>query len=121
MRETKVPKITKQKKKRSGTTVRTSAFDVVDYLTTGEDQTEYLNAWFEDNPEDVSGIARAIGDVARARGMTGIAREAGLNRESLYRALGESGNPSFDTILRVMTAMGLEFRVRVRKKRSTVG
>ena len=56
---------------------------------------------------DAKGIARALGDIARARGMTQVARDAGLSRESLYKALSESGNPSFATILKVACALGL--------------
>jgi probable addiction module antidote protein len=93
-------------------------YDSADFLDSPAMQIGYLNGWFEEFPDDIKGIACAIGEVARARGMTDVARQAGLSRESLYRALGESGNPSFDTILRVMTAMGLEFRVRARKKRT---
>jgi probable addiction module antidote protein len=58
-------------------------------------------------PEDAAGIARALGDIARARGMTQVARDAGLSRESLYKALGANGNPSFATILKVARAVGV--------------
>jgi probable addiction module antidote protein len=67
----------------------------------------YLDAWFEEAPDDAAGIARALGDVARARGMTQVARDAGLTRESLYKALSERGNPSFATILKVARALGV--------------
>src|SRR5690606_39601057 len=68
----------------------------------------YLDAWLEEAPDDVAGIARALGDVARARGMTEVARESGLSRESLYRALSEGGNPEFATVLKVLRALRSE-------------
>ncbi len=58
-------------------------------------------------PDDVAGIARALGDIARAKGMAQVAKEAGLSRESLYKALSENGNPSFATILKVTKALGV--------------
>jgi probable addiction module antidote protein len=73
----------------------------------------YLDAWLDEFPDDVSGIARAVGDIARAKGMTQVARDAGLSRESLYRALSEEGNPSFSTILKVLRAVGLRLTVSV--------
>lgn len=85
----------------------TRPYDVAEQLRTPEEMAAYLDAWLLDAPEDVAGIARALGDVARARGMSEVAREAGLSRESLYRALSEDGNPSFATILKVMKALGL--------------
>jgi probable addiction module antidote protein len=72
----------------------------------------YLDAWLEDAPEDISGIARALGDIARAIGMTEVARKAGLSRESLYRALGQDGNPSFATVLKVTRAMGVRLHAQ---------
>jgi probable addiction module antidote protein len=70
----------------------------------------YLDAWLMQAPEDAAGIARALGDVARAKGMAQLARDTGLSRESLYKALSGSGNPSFDTVLRVAKALGLRLR-----------
>lgn len=86
---------------------RTSRFDVADYLRTPADRAAYLDAWLDEAPDDAAGIARALGDIARAKGMTGVARAAGLSRESLYRALSENGNPSFATILKVARALGV--------------
>lgn len=86
---------------------RTVAYDVAAQLRTPEEMAAYLDAWLAEAPEDVAGIARAIGDIARAKGMSQVAREAGLSRESLYRALSEDGNPSFATILRVTKALGV--------------
>ncbi len=68
----------------------------------------YLNAWLEEAPDDAAGIARAPGDIARAKGMSQVAREAGLSRKSLYRALSANGNPSFATVLKVARAPGVK-------------
>jgi probable addiction module antidote protein len=73
----------------------------------------YLDVWLDEFPDDVSGIARAVGDIARAKGMTQVARDAGLSRESLYRALSQEGNPSLSTILKVLAAVGLKLSVSV--------
>lgn len=86
---------------------RTSKYDVADHLRTPAEMAAYLNAWLTDAPDDAAGIARALGDIARARGMTLVAKDAGLSRESLYRALSEDGNPSFATILKVARAVGV--------------
>ena len=67
----------------------------------------YLQAWLVEAPYDAAGIARALGDIARARGMTRVARATGLSRESLYKALRSTGNPSLDTVLRVAKAVGV--------------
>lgn len=68
----------------------------------------YLDAWLEEAPEDAAGIARALGDIARAKGMTQVARDAGVSRESLYYSLGENGNPTFATVLKVAKALGVK-------------
>jgi probable addiction module antidote protein len=73
----------------------------------------YLDVWLDEFPDDVSGIARAVGDIARAKGMTQVAKDAGLSRESLYRALSQEGNPSLSTILKVLAAVGLRLSVSV--------
>jgi probable addiction module antidote protein len=86
---------------------KTVPYDVAAQLRTVEEVAAYLDAWLTDAPEDVAGIARALGDVARAKGMAQVAREAGLSRESLYKALSENGNPSLATILKVTKALGL--------------
>ena len=82
-----------------------SKWDPADYLGAPEDVVAYLEAAFEDG--DARVIAAALGDVARRKGMTRVAKEAGLGRESLYKALSLDGNPSFATILRVLNALGL--------------
>ena len=67
-------------------------------------------SWLTEAPHDAAGLARALGDIARARGMTKVARAAGLSRESLYKALRRTGNPSLDTVLRVAKAVGVRLR-----------
>lgn len=91
---------------------KTSAYDVAEHLRTPEEMAAYLDAWLEEAPDDVSGIARAFGDVARAKGMSQVAKEAGLSRESLYRALSEGGNPSFATVLKVARALGVRLHAQ---------
>ncbi len=86
---------------------KTTSCDVAEHLRTPEEMAAYLDAWLEDAPDDVSGIARALGDLARAKGMSQVAKDAGLSRESLYRALSADGNPSFATVLKVARALGV--------------
>jgi probable addiction module antidote protein len=88
---------------------KTAAYDVAEQLRTPEEMAAYLDAWLEEAPEDAAGIARALGDIARAKGMSQVARDAGLSRESLYKALSENGNPSFATVLKVARALGVKF------------
>ena len=82
-------------------------YDEAEHLRTPEEMAAYLDAWLEEAPDDVGGLARALGDIARAKGMTQVAKETGLSRESLYRALSADGNPSFATVLKVTKALGL--------------
>ena len=92
--------------------VETSIYDVAEHLRTPEEMAAYLDAWLEEAPDDVSGIARALGDIARAKGMSQVAKDAGLSRESLYRALSQDGNPSFATILKVARALGVRLHAQ---------
>ena len=87
---------------------KTVPYDVARQLRTPEEMAAYLDAWLVEAPDDVSGIARALGDIARAKGMSQVARDAGLSRESLYKALSENGNPSFATVLKVARALGMQ-------------
>ena len=87
---------------------KTVAYDVAEQLRTPEEMAAYLDAWLDEAPDDAAGIARALGDIARAKGMTQVAKDAGLSRESLYRALSADGNPSFATVLKVARALGLK-------------
>ncbi len=109
-RKTKTPAKRAIKRKAKTPTV---AYDVAEQLRTPEEMAAYLNAWLEEAPEDAAGIARALGDIARARGMTQVARDAGLSRESLYKALSENGNPSFATVLKVAHALGVRLHAQV--------
>ena len=86
---------------------KTVPYAVAEQLRTPEEMAAYLDAWLTEAPDDAEGIARALGDIARAKGMSQVARDAGLSRESLYKALGENGNPSFATILKVARALGM--------------
>ena len=86
-------------------------FDMVDYLKTDEDIAQYLSVVLED--EDTSLLPAALGDIARARGMTAIAEAAGLTREALYKALRPGSQPRFDTVARVCRALGFKLAVQV--------
>jgi probable addiction module antidote protein len=88
---------------------KTFAFDAAELLDSTEAQVAYLSEVMEGG--DAGEIAQAIGTVARARGMTSVARDAGVGRESLYKALSGEGNPEFGTILRVLGALGLGLSV----------
>jgi len=87
------------------------SWDAAEHLETEEDMAAYLDAALEDG--DPTLVVAVLGDIARAKGMTQIAREAGLGRESLYKALSTNGNPEFATILKVVRALGLQFHVEV--------
>jgi probable addiction module antidote protein len=90
---------------------KTIPWDSAKHLKTEDDIAHYLEAVFEDG--DPALIAHALGVVARAKGMSKIARAAGLGRESLYKALSPDGNPEFVTVLKVMRALVLKFKVAV--------
>ncbi len=87
---------------------KTTPYDVAEHLRTPEEMAAYLDAWLEETPDDAAGIAKALGNIARAKGMTQVAKDAGLSRESLYRALSADGNPSFSTVLKVARALGVK-------------
>ena len=86
----------------------TSRFDVAEHLRTPEEMAAYLEACLEDADGDAAFIAKALGDIARAKGMSQVARDTGLSRESLYKALSGERNPGFDTILKVIKALGIK-------------
>ncbi|MYD94308.1 MAG: putative addiction module antidote protein [Chloroflexi bacterium] len=98
------------------TTTQTRPWDAADHLESDEDIVAYLEAAFEDG--DPALIAAALGDIARARGMTKVAADAGLGRESLYKALSPNGNPELATVLKVMQALGLGLRVSATRQPS---
>lgn len=87
---------------------KTTRYDVAEHLRSPEEVAAYLDAWLDEAPDDAAGIAGALGNIARARGMTQVAKDAGLSRESLYRALSTAGNPSFATVLKVAKALGVK-------------
>jgi probable addiction module antidote protein len=87
---------------------KTSRYDVAEYLRTPQDMAAYLEATLEMSAGDAAAIAKALGHIARARGMSQVARDAGLSRESLYKALSGDRNPDFQTILKVVAALGLK-------------
>ena len=89
---------------------KTTRFDAADYLDTEARQVAYVTAALETGDADF--VRDALGLVARARGMGEIAKNAGLNRESLYKALGETGNPEFSTVMRIVRALGLRLSAR---------
>jgi probable addiction module antidote protein len=84
-------------------------WDSADYLKTDEDMAAYFEACLEEAGGDAAFIVKALGTIARARGMTQLSKDTGLGRESLYKALSGDGNPSFDTILKVTKALGFSF------------
>jgi probable addiction module antidote protein len=88
------------------TKTETTAWDPANHFTSSDDMAAYLEAALEDGDPQL--VASALGDIARAKGMTQIAREAGLGRESLYKALSSSGNPELATVLKVISALGLQ-------------
>ena len=94
---------------------RIKIWDAAQYLETEEDMAAYLEAALEEN--DSALVAAALGDIARAKGMTQIARKAGLGRESLYKALSPDGNPEFSTVLKVVSALGLKLHAATGKKK----
>ena len=89
---------------------KTTRFDAADSLDSEARQVAYITAALETGEADF--VRDALGTVAKARGMGEIAEIAGLNRESLYKALGESGNPEFATIMRIVRALGLTLTAR---------
>ena len=109
-----MPAVRKNPKKMG---VRARRFDVASHLDTPAMRAAYLEAWLDEAPDDAAGIARALGDIARATGMTVVAKATGLSRESLYRALSENGNPSFATILKVARAVGVQLHAQLAPSR----
>ena len=86
----------------------TTRYDVAEHLRTPKEMAAYLEACLDEAKGDAAFIAKALGDIARARGMAQVARDAGLSRESLYKALSGERSPDFDTILKVIDALGLK-------------
>jgi probable addiction module antidote protein len=93
---------------------KTAPYDVAEFLETPEEMAAYLEACIQVSDGDAAFIAKALGDIARAKGMTKVARETGLSRESLYKALSGDRSPCFDTILKVISALGLQLSASVK-------
>ena len=88
----------------------TAPYDVAEHLRTREDMAAYLEATIEEAGDDAAFVAKALGDIARAKGMAQVAVDAGLSRESLYKALSGERKPTFEAVLKVVGALGLKLR-----------
>ncbi|MUZ66281.1 addiction module antidote protein [Agrobacterium vitis] len=95
-------------------TIETSTWDATDFLTSDEAIAAYLEAALEDGDPKV--IAVALGNIAKAKGMTNVASQAGITREALYKALSAKGDPKLSTLLGVMNALGLRFTVATKNQ-----
>jgi probable addiction module antidote protein len=93
------------------TTLKLRKWDSAQHLKTDKDMAAYLEACLQEAGDDAAFIAKALGNIARAKGMTQLSKDTGLGRESLYKALSGEGNPSFATILKVTHALGFKFQV----------
>ncbi len=89
--------------------IKTSPLDISEYLEDDADMVAYLQAVLEEN--DPVLLRLALGDIAKAKGMSDIAKQVGVNRQSLYKSLSEDGNPAYDTIAKVITALGMKLTV----------
>ena len=89
-------------------TTTTTRYDVAEHLRTPEEMAAYLEACLEEANGDATFIAKALGDIARAKGMTQVAHDSGISRESLYKALSGDRPPSYDTLLKMVDALGLK-------------
>ena len=90
-----------------------SLWDAADHLRSKEDMRLYLEACVEEDPGDGSLIRAALNDTARSQNMSQLARDVGMTREGLYKALSENGNPSFATVMRITRALGMHIRITV--------
>jgi probable addiction module antidote protein len=91
---------------------KTSRYDVAEHLRTRKEMAAYLEACLEESDKDAAFIAKALGDIARAKGMAQVARDSGLSRESLYKALSGDRSPDFETILKILTALGIRLHAK---------
>lgn len=96
--------------------LKTTAWDSAQYLKTEADIADYLSACFDEAPDDPAFLVQALGVAARARNMSQLARDTGLTREGLYKALSAEGNPSFSTVLKVARALGVRLTVAGKPK-----
>ena len=92
--------------------IKTTRYDVAEHLRNPREMAAYLEACLEEADGDAAFIAKALGDIARAKGMAQVAKDAGLSRESLYKALAGERSPGFDTILKVIGALGLKLHAQ---------
>jgi len=90
--------------------IKTTIWDMAEHINTKEDVTAYLEAALEEN--DTALLLSVIGDIARSKGMAQIAKDLNLARESLYRSLAQDGNPSFDTVVKVLDNLGFQLSIR---------
>ena len=102
----------RKNKSKSVRTLKPRLHHSAERLRTPNQRAAYLDTWLAQAPNDAGRVARALGELARAKGMSRVARDAGLCRESLYKALSEHGNPSFSTVLRVAKAIGLRLHAQ---------
>ena len=100
---------------------KTTKYDVSEHLRTPEETAAYLEACIEEANGDAAFIAKALGDIARAKGMSQVARDAGLSRESLYKALSGERSPGFDTVLKVIRALGIGLHAEVAHTKAQQG
>jgi probable addiction module antidote protein len=91
--------------------LETTRWNVQDHLQTPEERALFIESVLEEAPDDPAFIIAALNEVARAHGMTKLASEAGISREGLYKALSEEGNPSFGTVVKLLSALGLRLHV----------
>ena len=89
-------------------TIKLRKWDSAEHLKTDYDMAQYFEACLQEAGDDAAFVAKALGNIARAKGMSQLSRDTGLGRESLYKALSGEGNPSFATILKVMRALGVK-------------
>jgi probable addiction module antidote protein len=94
------------------TALKLRRWDSAEHLKSPEDMAMYLEACLQEAGDDAAFVAKALGHIARAKGMSQLARETGMGRESLYKALSGEGNPSFATILKVTRALGIELHAQ---------
>ena len=93
---------------------KTTRYDVAEHLRTPKEMAAYLECALEESDGDALMVAKAIGDIARARGMSQVAKDSGLSRESLYKALSGERSPGIDTILKVISALGIKLHAEAR-------
>jgi probable addiction module antidote protein len=104
-----MPKVLTKKRART----KAAAYDVAEHLRTPDEVAAYLDAWFDEAPDDPAGIAMALGNIARARGLAQVAKDSGLSPARLRRALSANGNPSFATILIIAKALGIKLHAGI--------